>query len=281
MRRHSASVMLSRHFIPWILALISLCFITWQALTNRCDPCITELHEQTRKSEFEHCKLVYLDVGSNIGVQVRKLFEPSRYPGAPVLPLFDQYFGTNRSKAAHLCAIGVEMNPSHTLRLAALETHYRETCGYSVRFFKETAASTHAGTVDFWTDGDTLNEEWGASQMLQGNTRKHTNSRIANALDLVSFILGEIKPFASVVVMKMDIEGSEYELLPQLLMRGALCDMDLIFVEYHPWLVSAHQAEVVWHVNALLGNVSGCKAVLSSLDDESYHHDADPTMNTC
>ena len=33
------------------------------------------------------CWHVYLDVGSNIGVQVRKLFEPERYGGARRAPI--------------------------------------------------------------------------------------------------------------------------------------------------------------------------------------------------
>lgn len=261
-----------------LMALVSLCIVSWLAVNSRCDTALSDMQSHARRSEFEDCKMVYLDVGSNIGVQVRKLFEPSRYPGAPVLPLFDRYFGANRNQTKHLCAIGVEMNPSHTLRLAALETHYREKCGYSVRFFKETAASTHDGTVDFWTDGYKENEEWGASQVKWG---AHLKSRVANALDLVKFILSDIRPFASVIVMKMDVEGAEYDLLPQLMMKGVLCDMDLIFMEYHPWLASKQKVDVVKHISALIGNVPGCKAVLSNLDDESYHHDVDATVDTC
>ena len=39
------------------------------------------------------CDSVYLDVGTNIGVQLRKLYEPHKYPGAPVLRIFDEVFG--------------------------------------------------------------------------------------------------------------------------------------------------------------------------------------------
>ena len=48
------------------------------------------------QSMFGNCTTFYLDIWSNIGVQVRKLFEPSRYPNAAVLPVFDQYFGHER-----------------------------------------------------------------------------------------------------------------------------------------------------------------------------------------
>ena len=42
------------------------------------------------------CESVYLDVGTNIGVQLRKLFEPHRFEGAPVLPVFSAAFGDDR-----------------------------------------------------------------------------------------------------------------------------------------------------------------------------------------
>jgi hypothetical protein len=81
--------------------------------------------------------------------------------------------------------------------------------------------------------------------------------------------------------MKMDVEDSEFELLPQLVMKGAACDLDIIFVETHPTLASGHQMETYKHASALIGNVPGCKVQLNELDDESYQQDADDTMNTC
>ena len=36
---------------------------------------------------------MFLDLGSNRGLQVRKLYEPETFPLAPVLPLYQKYFG--------------------------------------------------------------------------------------------------------------------------------------------------------------------------------------------
>ena len=41
-----------------------------------------------------NCQHIYLDVGTNIAVQIRKLYEPQKYAGAAVLKVFDEYFGT-------------------------------------------------------------------------------------------------------------------------------------------------------------------------------------------
>ena len=43
---------------------------------------------KNRKNMLDGCYHVYLDAGSNIGAQVRKLFEPKRYPQAYVHSIF-------------------------------------------------------------------------------------------------------------------------------------------------------------------------------------------------
>ena len=129
----------------------------------------------------EHrCHSVYLDVGSNIGVQIRKLYEPSLYVGrdpklaslarrfklydeptaeevaagivtkgrafwnstSQVLPVFEQYFGTQ--PRCGVCAIGVEPNPRHTERLRTVETALR-AAGFGVLWLRETAADVYSG----------------------------------------------------------------------------------------------------------------------------------------
>ena len=66
-----------------------------------------------------NCTAAYLDVGTNTGVQLRKLFEPHKYPGAPVLNIFETVFGG--ASRCNVCAIGVEPNPRHAERLRTLQ----------------------------------------------------------------------------------------------------------------------------------------------------------------
>jgi len=51
--------------------------------------------EEGMREWLRGCKYIYLDVGSNRGIQVRKIFEPYLYPEADVLPVFENVFGTN------------------------------------------------------------------------------------------------------------------------------------------------------------------------------------------
>ena len=62
-------------------------------------------------------------MGTNIGVQIRKLFEPHKYPNASVLPVFEQLFGP--APRCGVCAIGIEPNPRHAARLHRLQRDLR------------------------------------------------------------------------------------------------------------------------------------------------------------
>ena len=75
------------------------------------------------------CYHVYLDVGSNVGIQIRKLYEPSKYVGATIHPVFDKYFHRNiqslNSSLPYICAVGFEPNPHHESKLKGNCTIWR------------------------------------------------------------------------------------------------------------------------------------------------------------
>ena len=70
------------------------------------------------------CYHVYLDVGSNVGVQVRKLFQPKLYPDAAIHKVFNEFFGgpTLRDTKT-ICAVGFEPNPNHEQRLKGIKAN--------------------------------------------------------------------------------------------------------------------------------------------------------------
>jgi hypothetical protein len=72
------------------------------------DPSLTDFEKNFGKeNNLDGCYHIYLDVGSNIGIQVRKLLEPKLYPDSPIFPLFDKYFGPlDENRANLVCAVG-------------------------------------------------------------------------------------------------------------------------------------------------------------------------------
>lgn len=90
-------------------------------------PTTSSVVEELFKSipfRLKDCKTFYVDVGSNIGVQVRKLFEPELYHPNPVENLFYEKYGPVQERRHGVCAIGVEPNPTNHIRLGKIQQAY-------------------------------------------------------------------------------------------------------------------------------------------------------------
>lgn len=80
------------------------------------------------------------------------------------------------------------------------------------------------------------------------------------------------------VVMKMDIEGKELEVLPDLLMTGALVSVDRLYMEWHyshTYFVSKNETKTIKELIGAVCNVAEEKKLLQrchiqDLDDETY-----------
>jgi len=235
-------------------------------------------------ASYEHppwlnqCKQIYLDVGSNIGVQVRKLFEPEKYPGALILPLFEKKFGSAEArrvdgKESGICALGFEPNPNWEGTLQALESEFQAK-GRLVHFYPY-AVSGSDGTALFQvSDSDDL-KDWDANVTGLVQVVESRNVTVKK-IDFYRFL--QDLPRASVVkLMKMDIEGSEWDTLARLLPANGLCNdrIEEAFIECHPEKGSAAN----WKGNRsfeVLANrltqqdCSDGPTVMSDLDDETY-----------
>ena len=204
---------------------------------------------------MHRCEHLYLDVGSNIGVQIRKLFEPHKYPGAPVHTMFDASFGAaSGGKRCRVCAIGVEPNPRHRKRLAQLQRRL-SAAGVGVMVFEAAAgAADGVASLQFGARKSAY-EDAGASALGIGRykgsdevqVRMLRLSRIvraaraaldASASAAATTTAGSTAGSTAAVargqiLMKLDVEGSEWTVLPDLMQTGALCAVDQIFAEYH------------------------------------------------
>jgi len=239
-------------------------------------------------TQLPYTKL-YLDVGSNIGVQVRKLFNPELYPGANVHTHFLQWFGPKKSRKQKVCAFAFEPDPSHTKRLLQLEKTYRSN-GYCVKVFPETAVGIHDDPVTLYRDNDTHHLRWGSSTVSSKNYDDSARQSITvHQVNLSDFLLGLkerngqgtqafLKP---TVVMKMDIEGAEYKILPNLIQTGALCMINYLLIEWHHEMRNFPEelkAKAAYMPTKLQAAASKCDPRLEfeRLDDESYLRDGIP-----
>ena len=92
-------------------------------------PLFLDYLDKRRDTFLDGCRFVYLDVGTNIGVQIRKLFEPELYPNAKIHKIFDRYFGDMKQRIrSGVCAVGFEPNPNHTSYLQSKITENNLSC---------------------------------------------------------------------------------------------------------------------------------------------------------
>jgi hypothetical protein len=128
-------------------------------------------------------------------VQLRKLYDPQQFPGAPVLPTFDKAFGKQRSG---VCAIGVEANPHHTPYLTTVNAYFQQR-GFQAVILTEVAASIRSGTASFFLDSGSP-MEWGAS-LTKGSWQENNDSESGatveaqvQLLNLPAFVEGIVRP---------------------------------------------------------------------------------------
>jgi hypothetical protein len=82
--------------------------------------------------------------------------------------------------------------------------------------------------------------------------------------------------------MKMDIEGAEWTVLPDMITSGALCDsVDFLFGEFHNnfnnWtLYNGFYVPLKAGIHNILEASSHCKTKFEELDDEVYLNDGMP-----
>ena len=229
------------------------------------------------------CIDLYIDIGTNIGVQPRKLYEPSCYPGAYSIPLFSRVFGHKAIEDKSVCAIGFEPNIRHAPRLLQVEAHLKRK-GVRVKSFTTTGISGNDENATFFSDGKYGKEEWGggifASRIKRG-ARMNAGNYPVTVVSLHS-ILGAVKAYGKIrnLLMKLDIEGSEYKALANAAAHRVLCsaaNTTSFYIEQHPQIVGAYKVPPPpGLVNTLFWMTTyteGCTTKLESSDDETFLHD--------
>lgn len=98
---------------------------------------------------------------------------------------------------------------------------------------------THDGTIAFDSDGESLDCRVFEVSCTEGREPwRHPNPKAvlkdSPCLDLSKFILEECRD-ADTIVLKMDIEGAEYDVLDRLVQTDALARVNELYIEYHWW----------------------------------------------
>ena len=185
------------------------------------------------------CRAVYLDVGTNRGVQIRKLYQPLLFPNASALQQFATEFrGIDR---CDVCTIGFEPNPRQWPHLQHMQGALR-AAGAGVLIFPS-AAGIATGSQLLTVPRADRQDPWGdlgasvsphAAGLEQKGQRWNTTlpTSMISLCDVVHRVRHWVPAHAR-ILMKLDVEGSEYMLVPSLIMCHAWCQVTRAFVEWH------------------------------------------------
>ena len=164
---------------------------------------------------------VVLDVGANAGQWV-KLW------GLGLKEFFD-----GQSKPLSLFLF--EPQPIFTEALSKMAQSMGAT-------FIDAAAWKRAGSMTLHTDKAGSTAASLKSHPTFAANGKKTNS--VHTIDLAAYMNGmlpESNDNSTLSMMKMDVEGAEFELLPWLLARGALCRVTYLLIEWHLNALPPHE----------------------------------------
>ncbi|KAL9178533.1 hypothetical protein ACHAXT_001871 [Thalassiosira profunda] len=296
MGRSSPSLTILILVVPAVLALT-----LWAWNQRDEDVYSSSTKIRTKQTKLgDGCYHIFLDVGANIGVHTRFLYQPELYPKAVrAREIFDQQFGASRNNS-DFCSFGFEPNPAHAERHARLASAYN---GQGWRYsYVNAGVSDEDGNLTFYHNQDEGQNEWGfGDHNLKGVGVPVTVPTIRFSTWLQNELLDRELPETVYgnystgprVVMKMDIESSEYRVLPDLWFTGIMCQtIDFLFGEFHPWDISykddaitgrgglslrSEEATGVLRTGVkLFHSFKDCSTDIVELDDESYLHDGMP-----
>ncbi|CAB9499253.1 expressed unknown protein [Seminavis robusta] len=197
----------------------------------------------------DDCLLVFLDVGANIGIHSRFLFEPQHYPTAvQAHSVFDHVFGRQRDNR-DICAFAFEPNPRHRSRHQQLQQAYEDR-GWRYHVIEAGVSDDQGSNMTFYhKTNDRDKEEWAFSMVRE---KPEETPEVVPVIHLTEWIRHHIverrlpsricgqynnqqQSTRGSVVMKLDIEGNEFVVLPNLFASGIFCrHLDVVFGEFHP-----------------------------------------------
>jgi FkbM family methyltransferase len=170
---------------------------------------------------------VYIDIGSNNGMSVLRFLN-----FADTKAVYDSSTPDHGRGQWHI--VMLEANPMHAQRLQGM-AQYLRAFGHTVQLLTPVALSTqHGGNISFYLDTPDA-ATFAASTVAGANS--HSGEQVTvPTVDIEylcsTFALGGLMD-ADYVVVKMDVEGSEYDILLQAIGAGIPALWDELYVEFH------------------------------------------------
>lgn len=175
-------------------------------------------------------KFIYFDLGSNNGDSILSFFG--------LKPRFPELFGGNLTcekfapPDAQWWIYAFEANSKFNADLDETVNKLQNQTKHKIKVFKQTAAWTYDGMISFYIENVT---GFGLGSSLDENhpdvIKSHSTKTKVACRDIASFL----KTFnlSDFIVMKIDIEGAEYDLIMDFIKKDAIQWVNHFAIEFH------------------------------------------------
>jgi hypothetical protein len=230
----------------------------------------------TGRGTHHTCRHIFLDVGANVGLNAHFLYNGTDFPKSlKMVPLMDQMFGRDRS---HVCYRGFEPNMNHIDRHVSLRHNFKDK---DMVIYSSPVGISNSSITFYYknTEMEKKHNDWGFSSQVDPSQHavKSVNLTAVNLtqIDFPSW-LNALEPKDARILMKLDVEGSEFELLTALLFRGQLCNrIHTMTLEWHPRQCQRKWCAIKDKLPPILDLARSvkCSTRFLAMDDESYEDD--------
>ena len=201
--------------------LVAVCTLSLIRLARGYDVYSKELDA----SNGRRCKSVVITAGLSHGADIYAVVNGYGRIGA-------RFRGVDPRS---ICFYGFEPAAVHTPTLRRLEGELN-SAGYDATFFTENALSDVDGTQTFYyTEGSGGKNLTVGGTLSPGRLFNHNHKTVATT-NFTRFFMEEVEPLkARYIFVKLDIEGGEFNVLPQIVHNGIACQLDELHVEWHKY----------------------------------------------
>lgn len=182
---------------------------------------------------FQQCAQVLLDLGANRGDTIMRWFNNESYSGRAKSSVIDKLYSPEYRKK--FCILSFEPNGMFDYELQAIERRMRAK-GFEVKVKTRTAISDRFSQSKIYID-NVSTHSYGTSLLSEkkvnfgGQLHPLGTEQTVQLVDLRSIL--SCVPKNTELVVKMDIEGGEYDVLRSVIPSGLACSINVLIIEYH------------------------------------------------
>ncbi|CAL6339321.1 unnamed protein product [Bathycoccus prasinos] len=184
-------------------------------------------------SWFESCAHVLLDLGANRGDTILRWFTEERFTGRARDSSLDRLYSLKQRQ--NFCVLSFEPNLMFSSVLKQVEKSMNDR-GFKSKVILGAAVSDKFSKSVVYLD-ESSTHAYGTSLLADkkvnfaGQLHPLGRNQSVNLIDFAAIL--KAIPNGVDTVVKMDIEGGEYEVLRSVISSGWACRIDLLIIEFH------------------------------------------------